>query len=248
MNPPGDPSPHATPRPLPWAELRESLRKLYASPAAARAWRDQADHGFISTTLIERSIAALAPRLSGRMIDVGCGQQPYRGYFEKMSEVVACDHDASRGNVDFACPADRIPVADGSFDAVLCTEVLEHVPDPLAVWRELHRILRPGGGVLLTTPLYWPPHEEPYDFYRYPGPGLRHLAESAGFSVEELWPRGGMWAFYAQVSMHVLSHYLRAAWMRRVWNRLALRIDAARCNPTLTLGWTVLARKPAAGA
>ncbi len=228
------------------AELRESLRALYAAAPAEQAWADRADHGYLATHLIERSIAALAPRLSGTMIDVGCGQQPYRRYFGHLPKIVACDFDAARGDVDFACPADRIPVPDGSFDAVLCTEVLEHVPDPLAVWREFHRVLRPGGAVLLTTPLYWPPHEEPFDFYRYPRCGLLHLARSAGFEVEELWPRGGVWVFLAQVAMHVLSHYLRFAWMRRFWNASALALDRARCNANLTLGWTILARKPGA--
>lgn len=222
-----------------------ALRSFYAGRFAPQAWTDSADRAYIGIHLIERSIAALAPRLGGRMIDVGCGRQPYRGYFGHMQEIVACDYDAGRGDVAFACPAHEIPVPDASFDAVLCTEVLEHVPDPLAVWREFYRILRPGGRVLLTTPMYWPAHEEPYDFYRYPRCGLCHLAKASGFRVEEMWPRGGSWAFLAQVAMHVLGHYLPFRWMRWWWNRAALRVDRVRINPGLSLGWTILALKPA---
>lgn len=224
--------------------LRSALRDLYASqPLEPAAWNDESDHAFIATHLIERSIAGLAPRLRGEVIDVGCGKQPYRAYLAHATRIVACDFDGNRGRVDFTCPAHAIPVEAESFDAVLCTEVLEHVPDPLAVWREFYRILRPGGQVLLATPSYWPPHELPYDFYRYPEHGLRYLAATAGFEVKEVWPRGGRWAFLGQVIQHVIPQYLRFRWQRHLLNRFFLALDAWRCNPDVTLGWTILAVK-----
>ena len=225
--------------------MHAALRQLHASRLRKPAsWNDKSDHAYIGIHLIERSIAGLAPRLGGELIDVGCGQQPYRGYFSHVSRIVACDFNGARGKVDFTCPAHAIPVAAGSFDAVLCTEVLEHVPDPLAVWREFYRILRPGGQVLLTTPMYWLPHELPYDFYRYPEQGLRYLATTAGFEIKELWPRGGRWAMFGQVGMHVLGHYLKLRVMRRAWNGFFLWADRNRNNPDMTIGWTILARKP----
>jgi SAM-dependent methyltransferase len=225
--------------------LESALRDCYAGGATPRrVFRDEADHGYIATSLLERSIAALAPRLQGRLLDVGCGTQPYRTYFAQAAQIVACDFDANRGPVDFTCPADQIPVEAGSFDTVLCTEVLEQVPDTHAVWREFFRILRPGGRVLLTAPMYWPAHEIPYDFYRYPFHGFCALVREGGFEIEELRSRGGSWAFLGQVGMHVAGHWLPARWMRRLWNRGALALDRARLNPGLSLGWTVLARKP----
>ena len=225
--------------------LRPVLRALYSSkPQSPASWKDESDLAYIAIHLIERSIAGLAPRLRGELIDVGCGRQPYRGYFSHAARIVACDFDGARGNVDFTCPAHAIPVEAGSFDAVLCTEVLEHVPDPLAVWREFHRILRPGGQVLLTTPMYWPQHEVPYDFYRYPEHGLRYLATTAGFEINELWPRGGRWALLGQVGIQVIGHYLKLRLMRRAWNRFFLWADQKRNNPEITLGWTILAQKP----
>lgn len=235
-------------KPLPFDYLRPAMGALYTSQIQNPAsWPDKSDHAYINCHLIEHSIAGLASQLRGDLIDVGCGQQPYRSYFGHMKRIVACDFDGSRGSVDFSCPAHAIPVAAESFDAILCTEVLEHVPDPLAVWREFHRILRPDGKVLLTTPAYWPPHELPYDFYRYPEQGLRHLATAAGFSVRELWPRGGRWALLGQVGMHVIGHYLKLAFLSRVWNRLFLSIDRRRNNPDITMGWTILAQKLPAG-
>ena len=221
-----------------------ALRALYADRAfSPRTWRDPAEHGYIAIHLIERSVAALAPRIRGEMIDVGCGRQPYRSYFAHLSRIVACDHDGTRGTVDIVCPAHAIPVPDASYDAVLCTEMLEHVPDPLAVWREFYRILRPGGKLLLTTPMYWPEHEAPYDFYRFPEHGLRHLAKGAGFDVEELWPRGGSWALLGQVVIHVAGHYFPWRFMRAAWNRSVLALDRWRMNPGLTIGWTILATR-----
>ncbi|MGH7940772.1 MAG: class I SAM-dependent methyltransferase, partial [Limisphaerales bacterium] len=205
------------------ADLRSALRSLYANQVRQPAsWPDNSEAGYIGVHLIERSIAGLAPALKGELIDVGCGTQPYKSYYAHATRVVACDFDARRGNVDFACPAHAIPVVAESFDSVLCTEVLEHVPDPLAVWREFHRILRPGGQVLLSTPMYWPPHELPYDFYRYPEHGLRYLATTAGFQIKELWPRGGRWAMLGQVGMHTLHHYMKLRIFRRAWNGLFL--------------------------
>lgn len=225
--------------------LRVALAHLHASKLLQPpAWGDDSDAAFMNNHLIERSVAGLATRMSGDLIDVGCGRQPYRAYFEHVKRIVACDFDAKRGEVAFTCPAHDIPVEAGSFDSVLCTEVLEHVPDPLAVWREFHRILRPGGRVLLTTPMYWPPHELPYDFYRYPEHGLRYLASTAGFEIEEIWPRGGRWAMLGQVGMHTLHHYFKPRIMRWMWSRFFLWADRKRNNPDITMGWTVLAKKP----
>ncbi len=72
---------------------------------------------------------------------------------------------------------------DESYDVALCTQVLEHVPDPLAVLGELRRILKPGGTLYLSAPFFFAEHMQPYDYYRYTQFGLRWLLEQAGFEV-----------------------------------------------------------------
>jgi SAM-dependent methyltransferase len=229
------------------SELAIELRNAYKqAPFTPIAWLDPADPAYIGIHLIERSLAMLAAEIDGSLIDVGCGRQPYRAYFRHVRDKVACDYDASRGEVDFVCPASDIPVADQSFDAVLCTEVLEHVPDPFAVWQEFHRVLRPGGKVLLTTPMYWPEHEQPHDYFRYPAHGLCCLAENAGFVVSRLIPRGGVWALLGQVVLHTMPRFFLWKWQRSWWNQVMLSLDAWRLNPALTIGWTVLAEKRSA--
>lgn len=225
------------------AKVRE-LRALYGNhDFQARAWTDSSDLAFIGITLIERSIALLAPELTGELLDVGCGQQPYASYFTHVTRKRTSDFDSKRGKVDFECPANKIPLPNASLDSILCTEVLEHVPEPLAVWREFNRLLRPGGKVLLATPMYWPGHEEPYDFYRYPEYGLRHLAKESGFQIVRLIPRGGPWAMLGQVGLHAMPQFIRFRWQRRLWNKFFLKLDGWRCSARLTLGWTVLAIK-----
>jgi SAM-dependent methyltransferase len=226
------------------SELRLELRRAYEQTAfTPKAWLDPADAAYIGIHLIERSIALLASHIGGDLIDVGCGQQPYRSYFQHVRRKVACDYDLTRGDMDFACPASDLPVEDQSFDAVLCTEVLEHVPDPLAVWREFNRVLRLGGKVLLTTPMYWPEHEQPHDYFRYSQHGLCYLADKAGFAIIHLIPRGGVWALLGQVVLHTMPRYFPWKWQRQLWNRTMLGVDAWRLNPTATIGWTILAEK-----
>lgn len=227
-------------------DSNDGFRRLYADTSFSPVvFTDPSDHGYIATQLIERSIALLAPELEGDFLDVGCGTQPYRPYFKHINRKTACDFDANRGAVDFACPADKIPLPDSCMDSILCTEVLEHVPNPLAVWREFHRLLRPGGRVLLATPMYWPPHELPYDFYRYPEHGLRHLVKESGFELLAIIPRGGPLAFWGQVTLHVWQPFFKFAFIRNFWNRIMLALDRRCGKPRITLGWTVLAGKPA---
>lgn len=225
--------------------IRRGFSRLHGDRSfVARAFTDPGDTGHIAVHLLERSIALLSGELRGELLDVGCGLQPYRAYFTSATKHMACDFDAERGEVDFACPADKVPLPDGSLDSILCTEVLEHVPEPMAVWKEFHRLLRPGGKVLLTTPMYWPPHELPYDFHRFPEHGLRRLVRESGFELLEILPRGGAWALWGQVTLHALQRFFPFHWQRALWNRMILSIDRQASTPRLTLGWTVLAQKP----
>jgi len=92
-----------------------------------------------------------------------------------------------------------LPVRSGSFDTVLCTQVLEHVRDPFELVREVARVLRGEGHAVFTMPATWPLHEEPFDYFRYTRYGLVELARQAGLDVIELSERGGSIAALGQL-------------------------------------------------
>jgi ubiquinone/menaquinone biosynthesis C-methylase UbiE len=146
--------------------------------------------------------AAKETPTGARVADVGAGDAPFSELFEH-AHYATVDwtqsvHEGAQ-NVDIVASADDIPVRDGAFDAVLCTQVLEHVAEPAAVLAELHRILAQGGSLYLTAPLVWELHELPYDYYRYTSEGLRHLLESAGFRDVVVEPRNDCFTTLAQL-------------------------------------------------
>lgn len=72
--------------------------------------------------------------------------------------------------------AHLLPIADGSVDMVLCLQVLEHCRQPSSVVREAHRVLAPGGRLVLSTVLLYEQHGSPHDYYRFTAAALTDLA------------------------------------------------------------------------
>lgn len=150
----------------------------------------------------------------GAVLDLGAGTKPYAPLYERhfasctSVDVPHSPHDVS--GVDVLASADALPFPDASFDCVICTEVLEHCPDPRAVLRDVHRVLKPGGRAFFTTPFLVPLHELPYDFFRYTPPALELLATEAGFVEIVVRPKGD----YVAVALTVLQLPLTKLWQR----------------------------------
>src|SRR4051794_14117655 len=120
----------------------------------------------------------------GRILDYGCADIPYRGFFPSDAEYVAAD---LRGNPNATLTLNAdgtIPCPDDSFDAVLSTQVLEHVDDPALYLSECFRALRPGGRLLLSTHGVFIYHPDPDDYWRWTCSGLRRVVGEAGLDVE----------------------------------------------------------------
>ena len=109
--------------------------------------------------------------------------------------------------VTMRCDITSIPVENDRYDVVLCTQVLEHVSEPLKALEELSRVLVPGGMLWLSTPFYFEEHEKPYDYYRYTQFGLRYLVEKAGFRECQVEWLGG---YYGTLShqLNLARHFL----------------------------------------
>jgi SAM-dependent methyltransferase len=127
------------------------------------------------------------------VLDAGAGQSPYRKLFAHARYETADFEqvDKKYAPSTYVCDLTRIPVEDERFDYVVFNQVLEHVPEPAAVLRELNRVLKKSGRILCSTPLFYEEHEIPYDFYRYTQYAHQRLFSDAGFRIDRLeWMEG----------------------------------------------------------
>jgi SAM-dependent methyltransferase len=128
-----------------------------------------------------REEAETAARQLGRyrVLDVGCGVKPYYPFFEPhASEYLGVD--VGNAAAELEGTVEHLPVPDGSFDIVLCTQVLEHASDPALAVSELHRVVAPGGRVLASTHGVQVYHPNPDDFWRWTHAGLEKLFTDNG--------------------------------------------------------------------
>lgn len=238
------------------------------SPAARlrRVLRRFADLQFGS---IVADLAALLPEAEGPLADVGCGAQPFRDLLAPEVAYIPVDIEDSDRHFGYRLTEVRrfrggiLPLADAEAGTVLCTETLEHVRDAASFLRELERCLRPGGRLILTMPFAARWHYVPRDFRRYTPAGLKDALEAAGFVEVHIYARGGALAVAAYkvlglVLLLFVGYGLKGA------RALAPRLLAIMLMPLAlvaalighlglalpgpvedTLGYTVLARKPA---
>jgi SAM-dependent methyltransferase len=136
----------------------------------------------LETTPGRLSLEAFLERHSadGLTLEVGSEEVAYRRWFP--NQVVI--NIAPSPSADLLADVHRLPFREETFDIVLCTEVLEHLDAPDSALRELHRVLKPGGKLLLTTPFAYAIHYAPTDYWRYTRFGLGRLLR--GFRVEEV--------------------------------------------------------------
>ena len=150
----------------------------------------------------------------GSVLDLGAGSKPYAPLYDShftLSTAVDVEHSPhDTSGVDQIAPADRLPFEDGSFDCVICTEVLEHCREPRAVMAEIARVLNPRGRAFLTTPFFVPLHELPHDYYRFTPSALEDLAAGAGLRVASIIPRGG----YLAVVLRLLQMPITKSWQK----------------------------------
>ncbi len=152
--------------------------------------------------------------LTGRLLDAGCGNQPFREWYTPHVDEVLCLDAAPLEGVDVVGFADALPFADETFDTLLVTEVLEHVGDAEVAVREIHRVLRPGGHALITVPYLYPTHEAPYDFRRFTHFGLRALLERHGLEVVALDAKGGGLLLLAHLFVLSVVTGIDGAWSK----------------------------------
>jgi SAM-dependent methyltransferase len=155
------------------------------------------------------------------VLDAGAGEGKYKPELAHThyvgADLAVGDVQWEYGDLDVICDLARLPFRHNAFDAVVCTQVLEHVPEPLQVLRESFRVLKAGGRLFLSAPQSWHQHQKPYDYYRYTSFGLRYLLERAGFTVESIQNMGGYFWFLS-FQLQNINYWLFPRGMKgRAW-------------------------------
>lgn len=190
---------------------------------------------------------------SFRVLDAGAGTAPYADLFSHVTYETA-DYAGTPGkdysHIDYRCDIVDIPVEDGRFDLVFCSQTLEHCREPAAVLREFHRVLRPGGEVWLTAPFYYEEHEKPWDFWRFTSFAWQYLAEVVGFEVVEIERLEGYYgtlSYSLAMAARVLPDEMRERKrrLRRIAAELAdLDLTDKRTDIGMSKNHQVVYRKP----
>lgn len=168
---------------------------------------------FIIRWHLLRAIRQFAPRLKGNLLDFGCGSKPYRSLFPHVGQYTGVDienegHPHENEAIDVFYDGRHLPFSDAHFDSVLCSEVLEHVPNPDEIITEIHRVMKPQGKILITIPFVWDEHETPHDYRRLTSFGTRQFLEQAGFEIIEQQKTAHFAAVIAQLTMLYLHNVL----------------------------------------
>lgn len=190
-----------------------------------RQWIETHLHKFIS------SIPDIDKK---RVLEVGSGQ---KWRYIPHSTTINRDADAKP---DLIGDAEAMNMANDQYDIVLCLEVIEHTKHPDKIIAEIHRVLRPGGQVMLTAPFCLEIHDPNNDYHRFPRQGLKLLFHE--FNSVMIQDHGGLFS--------VLAHFMGQSSLGRLlyplYNNFAwyfdARLPAARAQRA-TLGYTVVARK-----
>ena len=229
--------------------------KWVGSPLASELGIGSRLIGDIQAATYQRVIEAHA---RGRLLDVGCGKVPLFGIYSPLAtEIVCVDWPHSMHgsqHVDQFVDLNRpLPFEGAQFDTILSTDVLEHIGRPDVLWREIARLLRPGGKIILTVPFLYSIHEEPHDYFRYTAYKLRQFCDDNNLQVIELEPYGGALEVILDiVGKHLYRHRMLSR-LHLAASRMLLKIKPLKAISDDTmkifpLGYCLVAEKPMSGS
>jgi SAM-dependent methyltransferase len=217
------------------------------------SWIGRALSRKLTRVSLDRFIASHAT--GRRTLDIGAQNGPYAAHFPHRVAL-----DIRRGiGVQIIGDTQALGIADATFDVVLCTEVLEHLPEPQQAVDEMFRVLKPGGQLLLTTRFLFPIHDAPHDYFRYTKYGLRHLLRR--FEILELHEETDAVGTLAVLVQRLGMQAQTLGWrpLRAIWLLAAQAVrplsfliteeygDSRRTTPErgiMTSGYHVACRKP----
>ena len=137
-----------------------------------------------------KCINEFAPQVKGSVLDFGCGSKPYENLFVHSDEYIGCDvqvsgHNHQDSKIDYFFDGKKLPFMDGRFETVVSFEVFEHVFNLPGILKEINRVTKKSGMLLISIPFAYGEHEAPYDFARYTSFGITDILKESGFKVIE---------------------------------------------------------------
>ena len=217
--------------------------------------------GTLRRAYVDDFLSRHAAALPGgsQVLDLGGHRRDKRGRFSlDLCDVRPVYADLSvTHSPHIQAEAGHLPFRDRAFDAVVCTELLEHVYQPGTVLREAHRVLRRGGALLVCAPFLHRVHDDPEDYGRYTAGFYRRALAEVGFSVETIEQQGLFFSVAADLVGQYLSGSGLPGWLARVlrpggsalrrwavWREAAPRVRADPFLASFATGFGVVARKP----
>jgi SAM-dependent methyltransferase len=194
----------------------------------------------------------------GRLLDLGCGKVPlFDAYRHYVTDNICIDWENTawkNDHLDFEADLSKeLPFADGEFDTIILSDVLEHIAEPERLCGEIARVLSPKGKLLMNVPFYYMLHEQPHDYYRFTEFALRRFMDRSGMQILQLQAMGGapevMLDVFSKNVMHVpvagvpvatVSHWVTSALIHTSVGR---RISEATAR-NFPLGYFLVAVKP----
>lgn len=201
-----------------------------------------------------------------KLLDAGAGSQRYRpacGHLQYFAQDFGQYHSDEKasftdgaggaegyryGKIDYVGDIWRIAEQDATFDAVLCTEVFEHIPYPLETIREFSRLLRPGGRLILTVPSNCLRHMDPYFFYAgFSDRLLTRALEESGLEVGSIAPVGDYYRWLGVEVARTMRAHSPVAWLMLAPALLyyLVKRPTDQSVATLCMGYHVVATKRA---
>lgn len=181
-------------------------------------------HFYSFKVRLHKNARRFLSQISGRVLDVGAGSEPYRCYLRQGVAYVSVDTDTSYCP-DVVGSALQLGFVPGTFDSVICTEVLEHVPEPLRALLEINKALKQGGHLYLTAPMTWGLHYEPFDYFRFTKYGLEYLLQESDFDIVESVKIGGLFiAMLARLEDVVMNLLYRLSFPLKIIMKNSTRI------------------------
>ncbi len=181
---------------------------------------------------MESALAELPVSGIDRVLDFGCGSMPYRRLFEDRWPHLSYHGADLPGNPQAAISVSEagiLAAGRDSFDLVLSTQVLEHVPEPEQYLNEAARVLRADGYLLLSTHGFWKYHPDPTDYWRWTGDGLRKIISDAGFEVVSIRGVGNLGAAAVQLFQDAVIHAM-PSFLTRAFVLAAQFMEGVMCR------------------